>query len=178
MPGLRCGTRPAQGPVWQLPLTVSCLDHGCRLQDAREIAPGGDALQPVPAGEPLAALDRYTYEALITGRVTLPGRSVHAGVWFRLLRSLLDEVSLALTTRSTHGRATLERAWQEAMAEISAAVTLARTDRDAVRQLLALLTIGCRTLGRFEEERAYLFGIGIPAGFLPGARELGRGDLT
>ncbi len=64
------------------------------------------------------------------------------------------------------------------MAEISAAVTLARTDRGAARQLLALLTIGCRTLDRFEEERACLFGIGIPAGFLPSARQLGRDDLT
>jgi hypothetical protein len=45
-------------------------------------------------------------------------------------------------------------AWQEAMAEISAAVTLARKDRDTARQLLALLTIGFRTLDRFEEERA------------------------
>jgi TniQ len=228
---------PRRALVWQLPLTVSCLDHGCRLQAAREIAPGGGALKPVPAGEPLATLDRYTHEALITGQVTLPGRSVHAGVWFRLLRSLLDEVSLAFTTRSAHGRATLERvwqetgrpgpgglavwqpyeqmhwptqeamlhgaatalqlavggqitargtlgsavqpsphrhvydgdqpsphrsAWQEAMAEISAAVTLARTDRDAARQLLVLLTLGCRTLDRFEEKRAYLFGIGIP----------------
>jgi len=68
-------------------------------------------------------------------------------------------------------------AWQEAMAEISAAVMLVRTDRDAAPQLLVLLTVGCRTLDRFEEERAYLFGIGIPAGFLPSARELGRSDL-
>lgn len=43
---------------------------------------------------------------LTTGEVSLPDRTVHAGVWFRLLRSLLDEVSLALTTRSTHGRTT------------------------------------------------------------------------
>jgi len=63
------------------------------------------------------------------------------------------------------------------MAEISAAVMLARTDRDAAPQLLVLLTVGCRTLDRFEEERAYLFGIGIPAGFLPSARELARSDL-
>lgn len=45
------------------------------------------------------------------GRVALP-RSVHVGVWFRLLRSLLDEVSLALTTRSKHGRVTSERIWR------------------------------------------------------------------
>ena len=60
------------------------------------------------------------------------------------------------------------------MAAVSEAAALARTDRDAARKLLALLTIGCR----YEEERSYLFGIGIPAGFLPTARELGRDDLT
>jgi hypothetical protein len=64
------------------------------------------------------------------------------------------------------------------MAEVDAAIAQARTDRDAARQLLTMLTIGCRTLDRYEEERAYLFGIGIPAGFLPSARELGRVDLT
>ena len=53
----------------------------------------------------------------------------------------------------------------------------ARTDRDTARQLLAWLTIGCRTLARFEEQRAYLFGAGVPAGFLPSASELGRADL-
>lgn len=56
--------------------------------------------------------------------------------------------------------------------------TLARTDRDTAWQLLALLTVGCRTLDRFEEERAFLFGIGIPARFLSSARELGCTDLT
>lgn len=34
-----------------------------------------------------------------------------------------------------------------------------------------------RTLARFEEERAYLFGMGVPAEFLPIAREFGRLDL-
>jgi hypothetical protein len=38
---------------------------------------------------------------------------------------------------SPHGNA-----WQEAMAQIEAAITLARTDRDTARQLLAMLTIG------------------------------------
>ena len=69
-------------------------------------------------------------------------------------------------------------AWDELMAAVSDAVAVARTDRDAARQLLVLLTIGCRTLDRFEEERSYLFGIGIPAGFLPSAREIGRDDLA
>lgn len=69
-------------------------------------------------------------------------------------------------------------AWDELMAAVSNAVALARTDGNAARQLLALLTIGCRTLDRFEEKRSYLSGIGIPAGFLPSAREIGRDDLA
>ena len=32
--------------------------------------------------------------------------------------------------------------------------------------------------GRFEEERAYPVSIGIPADFLPSARELGRANLA
>jgi len=248
-----CAADPNRGKalVWRLPLMIGCVEHRCRLEDTPDItlsvALDGERPQPTPVDEPLATLDRYTHEALTTGQVPLPGRTVHVGVWFRLLRSLLDEVSLALTTRSTHGRATLEQiwqatsrperagltswrpyeqldwtmqeamlhaaatalqlvasgritargtlgsalkpapyrhvydgdqpsphgpsphhnAWQEAMAEVEAAITLARTDRDTARQLLALLTIGCRTLDRFEEERAYLFDIGIPATSFP-----------
>jgi hypothetical protein len=64
------------------------------------------------------------------------------------------------------------------MVQVESALVAAHIDRDAARQLLALLTVGCRTLDRFEEERAYLFGIGIPAAFLPTAREFGRDDLA
>lgn len=66
--------------------------------------------QPMPARpvpEPLARLERYTHTALTTGRVELPGRPVHAAIWFRLLRALLDEVSLALSSRRAQARATL-----------------------------------------------------------------------
>lgn len=255
-----CAADPDRGAalMWRLPLTVSCADHGCRLASAFDVdasvAVNGHPPAPAPVPEPLATLDRYTHDAIATGLVALPGRTVHAGVWFRLLRSLLNEVSLAASTVSAHGRATLEQvweaagrperggmaiwkpyeqldwddqeamlhaaaaalqlaadgqitargvlgsalrpaphrhvyggdqpssprpsAWDELMAAVSDAVAVARTDRDAARQLLVLLTIGCRTLDRFEEERSYLFGIGIPAGFLPSAREIGRDDLA
>lgn len=111
-----CAARPDQGAalVWRLPLMTSCAGHGCRLHDSRgiglAIALHGQPPPPVPASEPLATLDRCTHEALTTGQVTLAGRAVHAGVWFRLLRSLLDEVSLAPATR--RGKATLEQVWQ------------------------------------------------------------------
>jgi hypothetical protein len=54
----------------------------------------------------------------------------------------------------------------------------AQHDRDVARHLLTVLTFGCRTLVRFEEERAYLFSVGVPVEFLPSAGELGRVDLT
>jgi hypothetical protein len=257
-----CAVEPqrATALVWRLPLVLSCAEHGCYLEPADQIEVGVMVEQPVsprPLPEPLATVDRYTYAALTTGRVELPGRSVHAGVWFRLLRSLLDEVSLALSGRRAHTRVTLatiwaatglpERgglgvwrpyelltpdlqeamllaagtalhlaatdeitaygrlasaiqppraqhvyhgdrpcphhgghhdAWAEALAQLEAAMTAARTDPDLARQLLAWLTTDCHTLTRYEEQRAYLFGAGIPADFLPCASELGRTDLT
>jgi len=255
-----CAADPDRGValMWRLPLMVSCVEHRCRLEDTRTVRPAIalNILEPVPVDEPTAALDRYTYPALTVGRVDLPGRSVHAGVWFRLLRSLLDEVSLALTTRSAHGRTILERiwhttghpprgglnvwqpyenlpwttqavllqaaavalhlaadgritargvhagalrptvhhdvydgdqpeppdplatAWQQAVAALEAAAVRARTDPAVARQLLALITLGCRTHARFEQERAYLIGLGIPTENLSTPTELGRTDLA
>ncbi len=51
------------------------------------------------------------------------------------------------------------------------------TDPGAARQMLAMLTYGCRTLASFDRERQYLISLGIPAGVLPGAVELGRTGL-
>jgi hypothetical protein len=59
-----------------------------------------------------------------------------------------------------------------------AAINQARTDRGAARQLLQQRTFACRSLARFEEQRAYLSGVSIPAEFLPAAGELGRTDLV
>lgn len=112
-----CATDPDRGRswVWQLPLVISCGEHGCRLGDAMEIHTArvlGEPPAPTPVDEPLATLDRYTYQALTDGRVELPARSVHVAVWFRLLRSLLDEVSLAGSTLSKPGGTTLQRIWR------------------------------------------------------------------
>ena len=80
-----CAAGPDRGRalVWRLPLMIGCLDHGCRLEDALDVelslTVGGPGVQPVPVDEPLATLDRYTHQGLTTGRVTLPGRTVHAG---------------------------------------------------------------------------------------------------
>lgn len=69
-------------------------------------------------------------------------------------------------------------AWQEALTHVEAVMVIARTDRHVARQLLVWLTESCPSLTQYEEQRAYLFGTGIPATFLPTAAELDRADLV
>ncbi|GAA2078393.1 hypothetical protein [Actinomadura alba] len=64
------------------------------------------------------------------------------------------------------------------MEEMERALNQAREDPAAARQLLAIFTLGHRTQRRYEEERAFLFGLGVPAGFLPAASALGLDDLA
>jgi hypothetical protein len=106
-----CGT----ALIWRVPITLSCMEHTCRLEPAVDVelaALEGTPMAPAPVGEHVAALDRRTHEGLTTGRVTLPGRSVHVGIWFRLLRTLLDELSIAPSRVGVRSRAALHRIWR------------------------------------------------------------------
>lgn len=114
-----CATDPRRGSMlmWRLPLMASCAEHGCLLQPEPEVRFAvltGNQARTVPATPQVAAVDRCTFRALTTGRVSLPGGSVHAGVWFRLLRTLLDEVSVASSAVGARSRATLTVIWQRA----------------------------------------------------------------
>jgi hypothetical protein len=114
-----CAADPDRGTalVWQMPLVIGCGEHGVWLENNRELQvllALDRPITPTLVAEPVATLDRYTYTALTTGRVDLPGRSVHAAVWFRLLRSLLDEVSLAPSTMRAATRSMLQRIWAAA----------------------------------------------------------------
>ncbi|WP_406277096.1 TniQ family protein [Nocardia sp. NBC_00881] len=109
------GPQARRSWLWELPLTLGCPQHRCRLEPLDRVTMAelkGEPLQPVPITEPLATLESYTYRALADGRVNLPGRGVHAGVWFRLLRCLLDELSLAATPLSARPRRVLEQVWE------------------------------------------------------------------
>jgi hypothetical protein len=75
-------------------------------------------------------------------------------------------------------RSAAPTAWQEAVAHAEILMVEARTDHDVARQLLVWLTAGSASLAQFEQQRAYLFGAGIPAAFLPGPASLGRDDLV
>lgn len=97
-----------------LPLMSSCITHGCRLLPKIDVLVAsilGESLTPEPVTPSVAALDQRTHEGLITGRVTLPRRSVHVGVWFRLLRTLLEEISTPLSHLHAGSRRALRHVW-------------------------------------------------------------------
>ncbi|GAA1086919.1 MULTISPECIES: hypothetical protein [Streptomyces violaceusniger group] len=101
--------------MWRLALTSSCVEHDCRLLEISEVRAAlilGREMHREPLEAPRADLDHHTHEALTADRVALPGRNVHAGAWFRLLRSLLDEISLAASTQDARGKAVLQQIWQ------------------------------------------------------------------
>lgn len=122
-----CTADPDHGRnlMWQLPLVTGCAVHGCHLEPPVRvlIARFEGGLDPRPRDQPQALVDDYTHQALTRGRVVLPGREVHAATWFRLLRALLDELSLATSGRSRHGRETLTRVWQQAAIPARAGIT-------------------------------------------------------
>lgn len=88
--------------VWQLPLLLSCPTHGCWLEPHWG-APGqfmgweDASAEPRQASAPISVMDRCTWQALTAGYVELPRRRVHAGLWFRLLRTLLDELNTPIS---------------------------------------------------------------------------------
>lgn len=94
--------------AWKMPLMLSCPLHGCRLE-SHEIKSGhqcewGDAPRSTrTANDAIVALDQHTWHALTMGYVDLPRRRVHAGLWFRVLRALLDELNTPLTRCEAHG---------------------------------------------------------------------------
>ncbi|HET7415664.1 MAG TPA: TniQ family protein [Arthrobacter sp.] len=106
--------------MWSLPLMLSCPFHHCLLE-LHDGAPGyyfgwygpPHAPEPRAAGPAVQAMDRRTWHALTTGSVDLPRHSIHAGLWFRLLRTLVDELGTPVSDIGTAQRLT-RQVWKEA----------------------------------------------------------------
>ncbi len=84
--------------MWHLPIMLSCPIHHRLLEPLVAFVTGPMWAEdsPHPGQRPSPAvleMDRRTLQALTTGTVDLPRRSVHAAIWFRLLRTLLNELS-------------------------------------------------------------------------------------
>ncbi|MBS2966985.1 TniQ family protein [Actinocrinis puniceicyclus] len=111
-----CAAEPERGtPLFAtVPLMLSCPEHGCRLESAGDIAFASARGTPPPlrpAPGHVLALDRLTTEGISGGMVTLPRRQVHVGVWFRMLRTLLDEISISTSRVRRRSAAALDQIW-------------------------------------------------------------------
>ena len=91
----------------QYPILTSCTKHLCRLEFCAVVPgrlvfwdrtpPGADEhASPIPVAAAVAEIDRRSVTALTCGSVELGAGRVHAAVWFRLLRTVVDEVSTPL----------------------------------------------------------------------------------
>lgn len=103
--------------IAQLPLTLTCPQHNCRLAPAI----GGlgsfagwekHDTRAIPVPAPVSTMDTRTHEGLRTGTVTLPRRSVHVGMWFRLLRTLIDELSISVSALRVRSKRSVQRVWE------------------------------------------------------------------
>ncbi|UUZ44266.1 TniQ family protein [Janibacter limosus] len=115
----------------QLPLTLSCPEHGCHL--APTLGAAGTFLgweeantHTTPASAAVRAMDVRTHRGLSTGTVTLPRRAVHVGVWFRLLRTLIDELSTPVSKLDAHSRRAIEHIWHSTGHPVRAGIVGAR----------------------------------------------------
>lgn len=106
--------------ISQLPLTLSCPHHGCHLEPAFGGGLGAFVAWEKPrtgaraAPAAVVAMDARTHQALRTGTVTLPRRSVHVGVWCRLLRTLIDELCAPVSALRTRSHRSVRRIWHTA----------------------------------------------------------------
>ena len=104
--------------LWALPLISTCPIHGCWLQAT--LAPRGyfrlwDFDPPVPRAAPehLLKMDQRTQYTFTIGQVELPRRSVHAGIWFRLLRTIIDELSCPLSENHPADAKIIRQIWTQ-----------------------------------------------------------------
>lgn len=104
--------------LWLLPLTLSCPLHGCCLEARdRWVVDFRDWQRKPPApravSSTLLAMDTRTWQGLATGTVDLLRLQVDARVWFRLMRTIIDELGATLT-ECGNARSTMMKAWEEA----------------------------------------------------------------
>ena len=89
--------------AWYLPMMLSCPIHQCMLSEC-SINQGRyvyweEKNNFTPSLTPAAnKMDKRTWSALTTGYVKLPYRTIHGGVWLRLLRTLLDELHILVSS--------------------------------------------------------------------------------
>ena len=116
--------------TWRLPLMLTCPEHRCRLQPCY----GGHGRffgwverrsrrRPTSA---LLKLDQCTTRALEDGHVQLAGRKIHAALWFRLLRTIIDELTLPLSAHTSSQVRTIRAIWERSGYPVRAGMSVWR----------------------------------------------------
>jgi hypothetical protein len=104
--------------LWLLPLTLSCPFHRCLLEmREKPVIYFADWERKPPIPKPARArvleMDTRTWQAMATGCVDLQGRRIHAETWFRLIRTIIDELEATITECRTAARM-ITGIWKEA----------------------------------------------------------------
>jgi hypothetical protein len=104
--------------LWLLPLTLSCPFHKCLLEiRAKPVIYFADweRKPPIPklACAKVLEMDTRTWQAMAGQFVDLQGRRIHAETWFRLVRTIIDELEATITECGTVARL-ISGIWKEA----------------------------------------------------------------
>lgn len=94
---LREDPEPYRRLFWQMAWMNSCPIHGILLEEIVIVA--GQVLseiveEPIPAPAEILTLDGFTRQAIEKGMVALPSNLISGGTWLRILRTVLDELTL------------------------------------------------------------------------------------
>lgn len=153
--------------MWALPVMLSCPIHHCRLEP-HDGVPGyyfswtesSSPIESRPATAAIELMDGRTWQALTTGHVDLPRRRIHAGIWFRLLRTVIDDLGATMADCAVAEQRLIREVWQRAGHPIRAgqcawrpyeALTAERRERTLEAAAAAMHAMESRTLVRRTE---------------------------
>jgi TniQ len=144
---LRDGPEPYRRLSWRMAWMTSCPVHGILLEERVVVA--GQILyeavdEPVPAPKEILTIDRFTRQAIEEGMVSLPRDLVPGGTWLRMLRTLLDELSLPAAPLKQY-RPTVSTIWSTlglGIRQGMRSATIPFEMLDSERRLLLMRVVG------------------------------------
>ncbi|MGV1861856.1 TniQ family protein [Rhizobium rhizogenes] len=144
---------PYRRIYWCAAWMTCCPDHQEMLEPGFLPRPRREDLYAFTprrgASQKVAALDRLTLQALTEGHTLLPhGGSIHAAVWVRALRSLIDELVRPQYTLAGF-RQVIASAWQLVGLPMHDGLGMGRVFEDLPRELRErIFTVAAETMDR------------------------------
>jgi len=106
---------------WQLLWMSSCPKHGIFLEPVQMYVKRGRGLGFIwpkerhlkPAPDSLLAMDHITLQAVTEGTAKVPFGKIHAGLWLRILRTVIEELSSPSTCLSLKEKKFIRSFWNK-----------------------------------------------------------------